>query len=75
MQIINTEQSKHLLAEISKFLREGHQVKVTGLGIFQLKDRKERQGRNPKTGETITIPAGKKFAFRFSSIFKRIVLG
>jgi DNA-binding protein HU-beta len=38
-------------------LDEGGKVNVTGFGSFAVKRRSERQGRNPATGETITIPA------------------
>ena len=38
-------------------LDAGRKVNITGFGSFTLKRRSERQGRNPATGETITIPA------------------
>ncbi|HXV71058.1 MAG TPA: HU family DNA-binding protein [Acidimicrobiia bacterium] len=38
-------------------LDAGRKVNITGFGSFALKRRSERQGRNPATGETITIPA------------------
>ena len=37
---------------------------MRGFGSFTVKDRKERQGRNPRTGETITIPAKRDAAFK-----------
>ena len=40
-----------------KNLKKGHKVRVTGLGIFQVKKRPARMGRNPATGEAIKIPA------------------
>ena len=40
-----------------KNLKKGHKVRVTGLGIFQVKKRPARMGRNPATGEPIKIPA------------------
>lgn len=42
-------------------LDAGRKVNITGFGNFTLKHRSERQGRNPATGATITIPA-KKYA-------------
>ena len=39
-------------------------MRVTGLGIFQVKKRPARMGRNPATGEAIKIKASKKLAFR-----------
>ena len=47
-----------------KNLKKGHKVRVTGLGIFQVKKRPARMGRNPATGEQIKIKASKKLAFR-----------
>jgi nucleoid DNA-binding protein len=39
-------------------------VDLRGFGSFAVKDRKERQGRNPRTGETITIAAKRDASFR-----------
>ena len=47
-----------------KNLKKGHKVRVTGLGIFQVKKRPARMGRNPATGEQIKIKASKKLGFR-----------
>ena len=47
-----------------KNLKKGHKVRITGLGIFQVKKRPARMGRNPATGEQIKIKASKKLAFR-----------
>ncbi len=47
-----------------KHLKKGNKVRVTGLGIFQVRKRPARMGRNPATGEQIKIKASKKLAFR-----------
>lgn len=47
-----------------KHLKKGNKVRVTGLGIFQVKKRPARMGRNPATGEQIKIKASKKLGFR-----------
>lgn len=47
-----------------KHLKKGNKVRVTGLGIFQVRKRAARLGRNPATGEQIKIKASKKLAFR-----------
>ena len=47
-----------------KHLKKGNKVRVTGLGIFQVRKRQARMGRNPATGEAIKIKASKKLAFR-----------
>jgi DNA-binding protein HU-beta len=49
---------------VVKNLKKGHKVRVTGLGILQVKKRPARMGRNPATGEQIKIKASKKLAFR-----------
>ena len=41
----------------------GDEVALGGFGKFKVTERAERQGRNPATGEAITIPAGKKLSF------------
>ena len=45
-------------------LKKGAKVRMTGLGIFQVRKRPARMGRNPATGEAIKIKASKKLAFR-----------
>jgi len=45
-------------------------VNMPGLGIFTVKNRPARMGRNPQTGEKIKIKASKKVAFRASKAFK-----
>lgn len=49
--------------------------KVPGIGKLVLVDRAARTGRNPKTGETIEIPAKKAVKFRVSKACKDVVLG
>jgi DNA-binding protein HU-beta len=45
-------------------LKGGQEVRVSGLGIFDVSVREARPGRNPQTGETINIPASKALRFR-----------
>lgn len=45
-------------------LEEGEPVKLSGFGNFQLRDKNERPGRNPKTGEEIPISARRVVTFR-----------
>ena len=58
---------------IVKNLKKGHKVRVTGLGIFQVKKRPARLGRNPLTGEQIKIKASKKLAFRAAKEVKESI--
>ena len=50
--------------ELAASLAVGKQVKLSGFGNFDLRDKKERPGRNPKTGEKVTIPARRVVTFR-----------
>ncbi len=49
---------------ISSALKGGQRVQITGFGTFESKHRKARQGRNPRTGQTIQIAATNTPAFR-----------
>ena len=50
--------------EISDVLVSGLDVKISGFGNFVLRDKKERPGRNPKTGEDVEISARRVVTFR-----------
>jgi DNA-binding protein HU-beta len=52
------------VAAIGEHLKKGARIRVGGLGTFEVRKRPERKGRNPATGEPITIKASKKVAFR-----------
>ncbi|APC96648.1 HU family DNA-binding protein [Pseudofrancisella aestuarii] len=52
------------IASISKALKKEDNVTLVGFGTFQVKERSAREGRNPKTGETIKIPASKVPSFK-----------
>jgi len=49
--------------QIASAAGKGEEVAIPGFGKFAVKDRPERQGRNPSNGEAITIAASKKVAF------------
>ena len=51
-------------------LKAGEKVQIVGFGTFEVKERGERTGRNPKTGETITIAATKHPAFTAGKALK-----
>ncbi len=62
------------LDAITEALAAGDKVHLVGFGAFEVKERPERQGRNPqKQGETITIPASKKPTFKPGKAFKEAV--
>ncbi len=58
---------------IKDSLKKKEDVAISGFGTFRVKQTKARTGRNPKTGETIQIPAKKKIAFRASKELKSIL--
>ena len=55
-------------------LKKGKKLRISGLGILQVRSRPARKGRNPATGEAIKIKASKKVAFRPSKDLKDRVL-
>lgn len=62
-------------AAISGALKDGDKVQLFGFGTFEVKAVAAREGRNPKTGETIKIAACKKPAFSASKVLKDKVNG
>ena len=65
---LNKSESKKLIEdffdEIKKSLENNEDVKLSGFGNFELIDKKSRPGRNPKTGEEVTISARRVVTFR-----------
>ncbi|MBM7866402.1 integration host factor subunit alpha [Heliobacterium gestii] len=49
---------------VEEALKAGDKVQLVGFGTFEIRERKARTGRNPQTGETITIEASKTPAFK-----------
>ncbi len=52
------------LQELGASLAVGEQIKLSGFGNFDLRDKKEHLGRNPRTGEKIPVPARRVVTFR-----------
>lgn len=61
--------------EIRNSLERGESVKLSGFGNFQLRDKPQRPGRNPKTGEEIPITARRVVTFHASQKLKGMVDG
>ena len=65
---LNKSESKLIVEgffnEIKEALSSGEEVKISGFGNFELIDKKERPGRNPRTGEEVTISARRVVTFR-----------
>lgn len=62
-----------LIDSISSSLKGGKEVSIAGLGIFSSKTRNARTGRNPRTGESIDIPAMRVPKFRAAKALKDAV--
>ena len=62
-----------MIESVTNALKEGDQVSLIGFGTFQVKDRAAREGRNPKTGETIQIAAAKVPSFKAGKALKDAV--
>ena len=62
-----------LVALTTRHLKRGDKIRLTGLGILQVRKRAARMGRNPATGEAIKIKASKKIAFRPAKELKEAV--
>ena len=56
-------------------LTAGDKIAIAGFGAFDVKEVAEHQGRNPATGETITVPASKKVTFSAAKAMKDAVNG
>ena len=56
-------------------LANGEKVQLPGFGTFSVSERAARQGRNPRTGETLTIPASKGAKFKAGKALKDAVNG
>ena len=58
---------------ISNELSNGEEVALSGLGKFEVRERAARSGRNPQTGEAISIPATKAVGFKAAKALKDAV--
>lgn len=59
-----------LLAHITDRLETGETVKLSSFGTFQTREKNERMGRNPKTGEEVAITPRRVLSFRASHVLK-----
>lgn len=59
-----------LLEIIKETLADGETLKVSGFGSFVVKEKNDRRGRNPQTGEEITIEARRVLTFKPSAVLK-----
>ncbi|CAK0750086.1 integration host factor subunit alpha [Gammaproteobacteria bacterium] len=76
---LNVREAKDLVEiffeEIKTTLESGQQVKLSGFGNFELREKKPRPGRNPKTGEEILVTPRRVVTFSVSQMLKKRVEG
>ena len=53
-----------VISSITEALTNGDKVQLVGFGTFEIRDRKEKESKNPRTGEKIIVPAKKAPAFK-----------
>ena len=58
---------------VANELKKGEKVQLVGFGTFEVSERSAREGRNPQTGETMTIEASKAPRFKAGKALKDIV--
>jgi DNA-binding protein HU-beta len=64
-----------LVSTVYKTLKKEKKIKLEGLGILVLRDRKARLARNPRTGEMVKVPAKKVVKLRVTKDMKEAILG
>ena len=64
--------TESILFIIKDNLKQGRNVKIHKFGNFIVKDKKERKGRNPQTGEPIIIPAHRTVKFQMSRVLREL---
>ena len=74
---LNKRESKEFVdqffEQIRKALEDGQTVKYSGFGSFSVRDKPERPGRNPKTGEEIPVSARRVVSYRASRKIKELI--
>ena len=62
-----------VIAVITKSLKKGEAIQITGFGTFEVAKRAARKGRNPANGKEIKIPASKAPKFKAGAVLKKAV--
>lgn len=61
------------ISTVEETLEKGDKIILVGFGTFEVRERSERKGRNPRTGEEMVIPASKVPSFKAGKKFKELV--
>lgn len=64
---------KGFMDVVAETLKSGEKISLVGFGTFEVAEREAREGRNPKTGKTMTIPASKAPKFKAGRALKEAV--
>lgn len=69
----SAEMLESVFSIIKNTLKAGDKIKIAGFGNFEVKQKKDRKGRNPQTGESITIEARKILCFKPSNLLRQAI--
>ena len=69
----SSEMVETVFSIIKSTLEVGEKIKIAGFGNFVVKQKADRRGRNPQTGETITITARRILTFKPSQVLKNAI--
>ena len=66
----STEMMEAVFSIMKSTLESGEKLKISGFGCFEVKQKNDRRGRNPQTGEAITIEARRVLTFKPSNLLR-----
>lgn len=69
----SVELVESVFSAIKETLQRGETLKITGFGNFVVRAKSDRKGRNPQTGETITIEARRIISFKPSNVLRNAI--
>jgi len=69
----STDLVESFISLIKQTLASGEDVKISGFGSFEVKQKRDRKGRNPQTGDTITIESRRVISFKTSAKLKTAI--
>jgi integration host factor subunit alpha len=68
---VSSDLLENLLSIMKNSLEDGEKIKIAGFGNFEVKQKKDRTGRNPQTGDALTIEARKVLTFKPSNVLRQ----
>jgi integration host factor subunit alpha len=68
-----SELVEDVIGMVKDIMASGEDLKISGFGKFEVRQKKDRRGRNPQTGEAITIEARKVVTFKPSHLLKQAI--